>query len=100
MSLFFTNRGTSLGVVNVNDVGNTENDYNKAIEKVCKIMGVPFIDIYNIGFTRQNMYPTFAQDDETNPTHPNSIGQTVLAKKIVDNIGPLVKQFFGPYVPK
>ena len=52
-SLYYENRGTPLtgGVTRVNDTGNTEGNYNEAIERVCKIMGVPYIDLYNVGFT-------------------------------------------------
>lgn len=100
LSLFYTNRGSSIGVVNVNDVNNTEADYNEAIKKVCNIMGVPFIDIYNVGFTRQNMYPNFAVDSVIEATHPNSTGHYVIANKIRKNITNAISQFFGPYVPK
>lgn len=92
-SLYYTKRGTSLGVTYVNDVGFTENDYNQAIKNVCEIMGVPYIDIYNVGFTFENVYPTYIEDSEERPTHPNAAGQAVIARRFIEELPKLVKQF-------
>lgn len=92
-SLFFTCRGTDFGITRVNDMGYTENDYSEAIRNVCKIMGVPFIDIYDVGFTYENYYPTYAQDSSTLATHPNAKGHLVLAKRFIEELPKVVQQF-------
>lgn len=97
-SCFFNGRGTNLGITRVNDRGLTEADYNEAIERVCKIMGVPYLDIYNVGFSYQNFYPTFAEDSETTPTHCNAVGHMVIAKRFAEEVPKLVQQYFGPYL--
>lgn len=94
-SLYYVSRGTDLGITRVNDMGYTIPDYNAAIEKVCKIMGVPFIDIYNIGFTYDNYYPTYSQDSDTVPAHANSTGQGVIAKRYIEELPRLVRQIKG-----
>ena len=92
-SLEYTWRGTNLGITRVNEMGFSEADYSKAIEDVCKIMGVPYIDIYNVGFTSNNYYPTYCIDSETTATHPNSAGHEVIAKRFIEELPRLVKQF-------
>lgn len=93
-SLYFTSRGTPLtgGATRVNDVGNTCGNYNDIIEKVCKSMGVPFVDIYNVGFNFENYYPTYAQDSATVPTHANPRGQAVMARRWINVLPGLVQQ--------
>ena len=93
-SCFFTCRGTSLGCTHVNDTGHPTSDYNDAIEKVCKIMGVPYINIYDVGFNFNNYYPTYAEDSQTIATHPNATGHRVIAKRFIDRLPGLVKQFY------
>lgn len=92
-SCFFTCRGTDLGITRVNDMGYTESDYSDAIERVCKIMGVPFIDIYNVGFTFDNYYSTYAIDSSTEATHPNAKGHAVIAKRMIEELPKIVRQF-------
>lgn len=92
-SMFFSARGTSNGITKVNDLGYTESDYSDAIEKVCKIMHVPFIRVDNVGFNYDNYYPTYAIDSETKPTHPNWCGQAVIAKRFIEELPKLVQQF-------
>lgn len=92
-SLEFTCRGTSNGITKLNNMGYTEADYTNAIERVCKIMGVPFIDVYNVGFTFENYYPTYCIDSETEATHPNAAGHAVIAKRFIEELPRLVKQF-------
>lgn len=91
----FTCRGTDLGITRVNDVGLVQNDYNVAIEKVCKIMGIPFIDLYDVGFTFENYYPTYCIDSETEATHPNAAGHAVIAKRFIEELPKVVLQFKG-----
>lgn len=95
VSTEFTGRGTNVGITKVNDMGLTQNDYSEAIRKVCKIMGIPYIDVYNIGFTFQNYYPNYCEDSPTNPTHPNALGHAMIAKRFIDELPRLVKQFKG-----
>ena len=95
VSMVYTDRGTNLGVTRVNDVGYTASDYSDVVEKVCKIMGIPYIDIYNVGFNHNNYYPTYAQDSSTIATHPNAKGHLVIAKRFIEELPKLVKQFKG-----
>lgn len=95
LSMFYTCRGTDLGCTRVNDMGYTESDYSDAVEKVCKIMGVPYIDIYDVGFNFDNYYPTYSIDSSTEATHPNALGHAVIAKRIIDKLPKLVRQFKG-----
>ena len=94
-SCFFTCRGTNLGCTHVNDTGHPTSDYNDAIEKVCKIMGVPYLSIYDVGFNFNNYYPTYAEDSQTIATHPNATGHRVIAKRFIDRLPGLVKQFYS-----
>ena len=72
----------------------TENDYSDAIERVCKIMGVPFIDVYNVGFNYENYANIYASDDTT-ATHPNAKGHAVIAKRMIEELPKVVKQIKG-----
>ena len=83
LSTFFTMRGTDNGITLTHTVGThvyTQTDYNNAIEKVAKIMHTPFIRVDDIGYNRSNMYPTFASDSSTIPTHPNALGQKLIGE--------------------
>jgi len=87
LSTWFTMRGTDNGYTLTHTVGNnvyTQADYNNAIDNVCKIMRVPFIAVDKIGINRTNMYPTFAVDSSTIPTHPNAAGQKLMGEYIAD----------------
>lgn len=95
LSLFFTNRGTSNGTTRVNDMNKLISDYNDSIERVCKIMGVPFIDVYNVGFNYENYYPTYASDSSSVPTHPNATGHRVIGAAVAEKIVPLVSAYLG-----
>jgi lysophospholipase L1-like esterase len=95
VSMQFTCRGTDLGITRVNDMGFTESDYSDAVERVCKIMGIPYIDVYNVGFTYDNYAELYA-DDQTvsNPaTHMNAKGHAILAQRFIEELPRLVKQF-------
>ena len=91
-------RGTDNGYTLTHTVGSntyTQNDYNKAIENVCNIMNIPFVDISNIGFNRNNFYSTYASDSATTPAHPNAKGHSVMANAIAEKMLPLVKGYFS-----
>lgn len=96
LSTWFTMRGDDNGYTLTHTVGNnkyTQADYNKAIEHVAKQMHVPFIDVSNIGFNRNNFYPTYAEDSSTIPTHPNKVGQGVMGRAIANKLPELVKAY-------
>lgn len=83
LTTFFTMRGTDNGYTLTHTVGNhayTQTDYNNAIEKVCKLMHIPYIRMDDIGINRANMYPTYAVDSSTIPTHPNANGQKLMGE--------------------
>lgn len=92
MTLFFTQRhDTDTGVTFLNDIGKTLEDYNAAIREVAGQMNVPVIDVTNIGFNRNNFYPTFAQDSETIPTHTTIAGQRQLGQSVVSQLKNLYR---------
>lgn len=98
MSSWFTMRGTDNGYTLTHTVGShtyTQTDYNEAIEKVCKQMHIPFLDVSNIGFNRNNFYSKFAVDSSTTPTHPNARGQAVMGHAIAQKLPSLIKGFYG-----
>lgn len=85
LSTFFTMRGTDNGFTLTHKVTATNHtytqaDYNEAIEKVANIMHIPFVKVDNVGYNRSNMYPTFAEDSSTIPTHPNANGQKLIGE--------------------
>lgn len=84
---------TSEGLVLLNAVGNSTQDYSNAIERVCKIMDVPLVNVSDIGITYENAYPTYVQDSETTPTHTNPLGQAIIARRYIEELPRLVKQF-------
>lgn len=85
LSTFFTMRGTDNGYTLTHTSSGhvyTQADYNDAIENVAKIMHIPFIRMDDIGMNRSNMYPTYAQDSNTIPTHPNANGHKLMAEAL------------------
>ena len=89
LSTWFTKRGTSNGYTLTHTVGAntyTQTDYDNAIESVCKIMRIPFIRVSDIGINPDNMYPTFAVDSSTIPTHPNANGQYLMGMYLADTL--------------
>lgn len=97
LSTFFTMRGTDNGYTLTHAVGNntyTQADYNAAIENVAKIMRIPFISVDNIGINRNNIYPTYAQDSSTIPTHPNAKGQKLIGEYIASQL-PIIAAAFS-----
>ena len=87
LSPFFVHRITSEDWdVNRNSLGLTYIDYEKAIKEVSDLLQAEFIDINNLGFNRYNYYPTFCNDSETYPTHPNALGQKIIGISVADMI--------------
>ena len=96
LSTWFTMRGTDNGYTLTHAVGNntyTQTDYNNAIESVCKQMHVPFMRVDNIGINRNNMYPNYAIDSSTIPTHPNANGQKLMGEWIAKHLVTLISGF-------
>lgn len=82
-STFFTMRGTDNGYTLTHTVGSnvyTQADYNSKIQYVCDAMHIPCFRMDNIGINRANMYPTYAVDSSTIPTHPNANGQKLIGE--------------------
>lgn len=97
LSTFFTMRGTDNGYTLTHTVGSnvyTQADYNNAIESVAKIMHIPFVRMDDIGINRDNMYPIFAVDSSTIPTHPNANGQKLMGEWLASQLPTLI----GGYV--
>lgn len=93
LSTWFTMRGTDNGYTLTHTVGSnvyTQADYNAAIENVAKQMHIPFIDVSNIGFNRNNFYPTYASDSSTIPTHPNAAGHKVMGEHIASALPAII----------
>lgn len=100
LTTWFTVRGTDNGYTLTHTVGSniyTQADYNSAIKKVCNIMRVPFIEVDNIGINKENMYPTFAVDSSTIPTHPNAEGQKLMGEHIAE-ILPIIAKAYGEHL--
>ena len=87
LTTFFTMRGDDNGytlthTVTATNHTYTQADYNAKIEYVAKQMHVPCIRVDNIGVNRANMYPTYASDSSTIPTHPNAKGQKLIGESV------------------
>lgn len=96
LTTWFTMRGSDNGYTLTHTVGSnvyTQSDYNAAIENVAKLMHTPCIRVDNIGINRSNMYPTFAIDSSTTPTHPNANGQKLMGQSIAAKILPIATGF-------
>ncbi len=79
---WFVQRGTNVGVTYTNALNLTENNYAEKIKYIASIMNAKVIDGANIGFNKYNYYPKYCQDNQYNPTHPNSLGQGVMGRAI------------------
>lgn len=100
LSTWFTKRGTDNGYTLTHTVGShvyTQADYNAAIESVCKIMRVSYIAVDDIGINRANMYPTFAVDSSTIPTHPNAEGQKLMGEYIA-SVLPIIYKAYATHL--
>lgn len=96
LSTWFTMRGTSNGYTLTHTVGSnvyTQADYDNAIESVCKIMRTPFIRVSDIGINPDNMYPIFAVDSSTIPTHPNAAGQYLMGTYLSYRLPQLISSY-------
>lgn len=93
LSTWFTMRGTDNGFTLLNGEGYTQADYDAEIERVAKIMRVPYINVEQIGFSRSNFYPNFAIDSASIPTHPNARGQKTMGEYLADVIPQIVRGF-------
>ena len=93
LSTWFSMRGTDNGYTLTNNGGLTQADYDNVIEKVAKIMRVPYINVEQCGFSRSNFYPTYAEDSSTIPTHPNARGQRVMGEYLADVLPQLIHSF-------
>lgn len=75
--------------VNKNAIGNTYQDYEDAMREVCELLQCVYIDTNNIGLSRYNYGPIFA-DDYNSTTgvaiHPNAKGQEILGQCIAAEI--------------
>ena len=81
LSTWFTMRGADNGHTLTHTVGSsvyTQADYNAAIEHAARLMHVPYIAVDDIGINRVNMYPDYAIDSPTVPTHPNAAGHQLM----------------------
>lgn len=100
LTTWFTVRGTDNGYTLTHTVGNnvyTQADYNDAIKKVSDIMHVPCIEVDNIGINKENMYPTFAVDSSTIPTHPNAEGQKLMGEHIA-TVLPIIARAYAEHL--
>lgn len=96
LSTFFTMRGTDNGYTLTHTSSGhtyTQADYNEAIENVAKIMHVPFIRVDDLGMNRANMYPTFAVDSATIPTHPNAAGQKLIGEALAVRLPAAIEAY-------
>ena len=71
----------------------TQADYNAAIENVAKIMRVPYICMDDIGINRANMYPTYASDSASTPTHPNAAGHKLMAEQLAVKLAAVARGY-------
>ena len=100
LTTWFTMRGDDNGYTLTHTVGSnvyTQTDYNDAIKKVSDIMHVPCIEVDNIGINKENMYPTFAVDSSTIPTHPNAEGQKLMGEHIAE-ILPIIAKAYAEHL--
>lgn len=61
-------------------------EYNNAIREIADFMGCGLIEFDKDGITFENIYPTYANDSATTPTHPNDYGHLVMAKKAINDL--------------
>lgn len=97
LSSWFTMRGTDNGYTFTHTVGQnvyTQQDYNDKIRYVAEQMHIPYIDVSNIGFNRNNFYPNYAVDSSSVPTHPSANGHAVMGKAVAIKIMNLVHGYF------
>ena len=86
---FQMRKTTDTGANYLNAIGKSITDYANAVKEICGIMHIPVIDATNIGFTRFNYYPMYAEDSATIPTHPTVAGQAVIGKAVAEQMKKL-----------
>ncbi len=96
LSTPFTMRGTDNGYTLTHTSSGhtyTQADYNDAIEHVAKQMHIPFIRMDDLGMSRSNMYPNFAVDSSSVPTHPNAAGQKLMGEALAVRLPAAIEAF-------
>ena len=83
---FVCRKTTDTGVTYLNAIGKKENDYGEVIREIASIMNVQVVDGTNIGLNRYNMYPTYAEDSSSIPTHPNAMGHALMGHAIATQL--------------
>ena len=92
---WFMQRGINTSVTYINGDGLTVTDFGDAIRDIADLMHCPVIDGTNIGFNRYNYYPTYCEDSETTPTHPNANGQCVMGVTIADELRKICRGYIN-----
>lgn len=82
---WFMERGTDTGFTYINTNNDTLYDFIKASEDIAKMCNCPVIDVYSL-FSKTNYTPTYCQDGSATPTHPNALGQKVIANKVINEL--------------
>lgn len=65
----------------------TRNNYyslpqiNQCIREIANEMGCGLVELDKDGITFENCYPTYINDSETTPTHPNQTGHNVMGER-------------------
>lgn len=80
---WFMQRGTDTGFTYINTNNNTLFEFVKASKEIAEMCNCRTIDVYSL-FSKTNYYPTYCQDNEERPTHPNSLGQIVIANAVIN----------------
>lgn len=98
LSTFFVLRsfGTDNGYTVTRTVGSnvyTLNDYDDAIENVCRLMHIPFIRINDVGINRNNLYTMYSNESSINNSHYNAKGQELVGVYLADNLPKVVTAF-------
>lgn len=75
-------------IINVNGNNAPYQDYEDAMKEICELLGAIYIDVNNVGFTRQNFAShAVGYNDETGAvTHPNATGQEILGQSIASAV--------------
>ena len=60
-------------------------DYSNKIREIANIMGCGIIEFDKDGITFENCYPTYINDNATEPLHPNTTGHKVMGMKAVSD---------------
>lgn len=88
----FNQRGTYINPTYKNNLDLTLNDYRNAVIDICNLFNIPYINS-SVGFNKNNYYPKYCIDNASNPTHPNALGQKLIAENVINNINDLIKAY-------